>query len=133
MGPTLTSYHDMNQSPGTSMRMLSLNRPPRYHAESPGVRAIMAPPVATGIESAKMPRGPLTALMMFCSGSVRSALAQSTGGICGARSKRREAATRSCCEVPGGKLGRTWFCSPYSQAMNSICTAPPRYQFPCSV
>ena len=43
-----------------------------------------------------------------------------------------DARIRSACEVPGGNIGRTWFCSPYSQAMNSICTAPPRYQFPCS-
>ena len=46
-----------------------------------------------------------------------------------AGAKREQAGT---IEVLGGNMGRTWFCSPYSQVMNSICTAPPRYQLPCS-
>src|SRR5579871_4735101 len=51
LGPTDTSYHDMNQRPGMLIRMLSWKSPPRYHAGSFGARLIIAPPVATGIES----------------------------------------------------------------------------------
>ncbi len=70
--------------------------------------------------------------MRFVSGRTQNALAQSTGGLCCARSNDFEARMRSACEVPGGNIGRTWFCSPSSQSMKSICTAPPRYQLPCS-
>src|ERR1035437_753110 len=109
-GPTETSYHDMNQRPGTLMRMLSWKSPPRYHAGSFGARLIIAPPVATGMESAKIPFGPSTALMMSRSGSVQNAFDQSTGGLCSARSNDFERRTRSCCDVFGGNIGRTWFC-----------------------
>src|SRR5678816_4677087 len=76
-GPTDTSYHDMNHRPGMLIGMLSCHSPPRYQAGSLGARLIIAPPVATGIESAKMPRGPSTALMMSCSGRCQNAFAQS--------------------------------------------------------
>src|ERR671921_829761 len=44
-GPTDTSYHDMNQRPGVLTIMSSWNSPPRYQAESLGVRLIIAPRV----------------------------------------------------------------------------------------
>ena len=50
--------------------MLSCHRPPRYHAGSFGARWIIAPPVSTGIASAKMPCGPSTLLMMSCIGQM---------------------------------------------------------------
>src|SRR5512133_1625761 len=52
-GPTDTSYHDVNHSPGILMGMLSCHSPPLYHAGSLGARFIIAPPVGTGIASAK--------------------------------------------------------------------------------
>ena len=131
-GPTDTSYHDMNQSPGMLIGMVSCQRPPLYHAGSLGARFIIAPPVGTGIESAKMPCGPSTALMMSMVGSFQNAFAQSTGGRRCARSYDFDARINSSCVVPRGNIGRTWFCSPISQSMKSICTAPPRYQFPIS-
>src|SRR5215470_17900558 len=132
LGPTDTSYHDMNQKPGTLTFMLSFHKPPLYHAGSLGARSIIAPPVSTGMGSAKIPCGPSTAFKMSFSGRCARAFDQSTGGICCARSNDFETRIRSSCEVPGGNAGRTWFCSPYNQAIKSICTAPPRYQFPCS-
>ena len=131
-GPALTSYQDMNQSPGMLIGMSSCHSPPRRHAGSPGVRRIIAPPLATGIESAKMPCGPPTASRMFITGSVQNALLQSTGGRCCARSNDFDTRISSSCVVFAGNIGRTWFCSPISQSMNSICTAPPRYQLPIS-
>src|SRR5207248_8211354 len=91
-----------------------------------------APPVSTGILSAKIPGGPSTALMISFSGRCRRACDQSTGGNCCDRSKDFDARIKSSCEVFGGNIGRTWFCSPLIHAMNNICTAPPRYQLPCS-
>src|SRR5262249_15278867 len=132
LGPTETSYHDMNQNPGMLIFMLSCHSPPLYQAGSLGARVIMAPPVSTGMGSAKIPCGPSTALMMSFSGKCASALDQSTGGNCCARSNDFDTRITSSCDVVGGSMGRTWFCSPYNQAMNSICTAPPRYQLPCS-
>ena len=111
-GPTDTSYHDMNHSPGTFSGMLSCHSPPLVQAGSLGVRRTIAPPVGTPILSAKMPFGPSAAFRMSCIGSVHSILSQSTGGICGARSNRREAATRSSRLVSIGNCGRIWFCSP---------------------
>src|SRR5512140_2888611 len=105
-----TSYHVISHSPGTLIGMLSFHSPPLYHSGELGSRAIMLPPVGTGSGSAKIPCGPFTALMMSFSGKWRSALDQSTGGICGARSNMREAAIRFCCEVLGGNIGRTVFC-----------------------
>src|SRR5215831_13767235 len=132
LGPTDTSYHDMNQRPGTLIFMLSFHKPPLYHAESLGARWIIAPPVSTGMGSAKIPCGPSTAFKMSISGRCASAFDQSTGGNCWARSNDFDTRIRSSCEVPGANTGRTWFCSPYSQAIKSIWTAPPRYQLPCS-
>src|ERR1035437_6930868 len=86
-GPTDTSYHDMNQKPGTLIFISSCHKPPRYHAGSLGARLIMAPPVETSARSAKMPAGPPTDFMMSATGRCVSAFDQSTGGICGARSK----------------------------------------------
>src|SRR5690349_9400768 len=106
-GPTETSYHDMNHNPGMLIRMLSWNRPPRYHAGSFGARLIIAPPVATGIESAKIPFGPFTSLMMFSSGSVQNAFDQSTGGRCCARSNDIDSRTRSAWVALFGNVGRT--------------------------
>src|ERR1039458_7613359 len=51
-GPNDTSYHDMNQKPGTSIFISSCHNPPRYHAGSLGVRLIMAPPVGTSVRAA---------------------------------------------------------------------------------
>ena len=68
LGPMDTSYHDMNQKPGTLMGLSSCHNPPRYHAASLGVRLIIAPPVETSSRSAKIPCGPSTALIMSCSG-----------------------------------------------------------------
>src|SRR5579862_7615594 len=83
-GPVETSYQVMNQKPGTLMGIVSdCQRPPLRHAGSFGVRSIIAPPVGTGILSAKMPLGPSTAAMMSFSGRCASAVDQSTGGICG--------------------------------------------------
>src|SRR5260370_19698953 len=127
-----TSYQDMNQNPGTLMGMLSCHSPPRYHAGSLGARLIMAPPVETSMRSAKIPCGPSTAFMMSCSGRCCSALDQSTRGSCCARSNDFETRIKSSCDRFAGNIGRTWFCSPYSHATKSICTAPPRYQLPCS-
>ncbi len=87
--------------------MLSWNKPPRYHAGSFGARLIIAPPVATGIESAKMPCGPPTSFMMFSSGSVQNAFDQSTGGRCCARSNDMDSRTRSACVAFFGIIGRT--------------------------
>ena len=112
LGPVDTSYHDMNHRPGRFSGIVSCQRPPLYQAGSLGVRCIIAPPLSTGIRSAKIPRGPCTFFRMSCDGSVHSALLQSTGGMRGARSKSREAATRSACGVSRGNIGRTWFCSP---------------------
>src|SRR5262252_2463922 len=106
-GPIDTSYHDMNQKPGTLIFMLSWNRPPLYQAGSLGARLIIAPPVETGISSAKIPFGPSTAFRMSISGRCRSACDQSTGGGCWARSKDFEARIRSSCEASGGNIGRT--------------------------
>src|SRR5262245_7048535 len=112
LGPTETSYHDMNQNPGTLIFMLSCHSPPLYHAGSFGSRLIIAPPVETGILSAKMPRGPPTSLMMSMTGRCLSASAQFTGGICGARSNILDARINSSCDVFDGNIGRTWFCWP---------------------
>ncbi len=131
-GPTDTSYHDMNQSPGMLMGMDSCHNPPLYQAGSLGARFIIAPPVGTGMESAKMPCGPSTALMRSIVGRCQNALAQSTGGCRSARSNDFDARMRSSCDAFRGNIGRTWFCSPMIQSMKSICTAPPRYQFPIS-
>src|ERR1017187_4685360 len=43
-GPIDTSYHDMNQKPGTLIFISSCHNPPRYQPGSLGVRLIMAPP-----------------------------------------------------------------------------------------
>ena len=122
----------MNQNPGTLIVLSSCQSPPRYQAGSFGVRLIIAPPVATSMRSAKIPCGPSTALMMSISGRCQSAFDQSTGGNCCARSNDFDARIKSSWDVFGGNIGRAWFCSPYSHAMKSIWTAPPRYQFPCS-
>ena len=60
-----------------------------------------------GILSLKMPLGPSTAEMMSFSGRCSKALAQSMGGICGARSNIFEALMRSACEGSFGNMGRT--------------------------
>src|SRR5438309_1922183 len=112
-GPVETSYQVMNQKPGTLMGIVSdCQMPPLRHAGSFGVRSIMAPPVVSGILSEKMPLGPSILEMMSFSGKCSKALAQSTGGICGARSNIFEALMRSACDVLLGNMGRTWFCSP---------------------
>jgi hypothetical protein len=54
-GPTETSYHDMNQKPGTRMGLSSCHKPPWYQAGSFGARLIIAPPVSTAMSSAKIP------------------------------------------------------------------------------
>jgi hypothetical protein len=95
-----------------SIRMSSWYRPPRYQAGSFGVRLIIAPPVATGIESAKMPRGPSSAERRFCTGSVQKAFAQSTGGRRCAKSNDFDARISCSCVAFAGNIGRTWFCSP---------------------
>src|ERR1035438_2471684 len=74
-----TSYHDMNQKPGTLMGWSSCQSPPRYQAGSFGVRLIIAPPVETSIWSAKIPCGASTALRMSIFGRCVRAFAQSTG------------------------------------------------------
>src|SRR5688572_17279664 len=106
-GPAETSYHDMNQKPGILIFMLSWNRPPLYHAGSFGVRLIIAPPVGTGISSAKMPRGPSIALKISFTGKCLNAFDQSTGVDCCARSNHFDARTSSSCVVFGEKTGRT--------------------------
>src|SRR5580698_10297966 len=107
-GPVETSYQVMNQKPGTLMGMVSdCQMPPLRHAGSLGVRSIMAPPVVFGILSEKMPFGPSTAEMRSFSGRCSKALAQSMGGICGARSNIFEALINSFCVVPLGNIGRT--------------------------
>src|SRR5258705_11348487 len=112
-GPVETSYQVMNQKPGRLMGIVSdCQMPPLRHARSLGARSIMAPPVVLGILSAKIPLGPSTAEMMSFSGRCSKALAQSMGGICGARSNIFDALMRSACEVFLGNMGRTWFCSP---------------------
>src|SRR5688572_14501400 len=58
LGPTETSYHDINQNPGMLIFMLSCHSPPLYQPGSFGARSIIAPPVSTGIRSAKIPFGP---------------------------------------------------------------------------
>src|SRR5215471_17236189 len=90
-GPTETSYQDMNQKPGTLIFMPSCHSPPRYHAASLGALLIIAPPVETSARSAKIPAGPSTDFMMSATGRCFSASAQSTGGICGARSNSFDA------------------------------------------
>src|SRR5262245_50013099 len=78
-GPTDTSYHDMNQRPGTLIFILSWNNPPLYHAGSFGARWIIAPRVAIpGMESEKIPFGPSTFLMRSFSGRYQKFFAQST-------------------------------------------------------
>src|SRR5262245_66596945 len=79
LGPTDTSYHDMNQRPGTSIAMFSCHRPPLYQAGSFGVRRIIAPPVSTGIASAEVPGGRATAVRIFLYGTRQSDLLQATG------------------------------------------------------
>ena len=66
-------------------------------------RWIIAPPVSTGIASAKMPRGPSTFLMMSCVGRCHSAFDQSTGGRCCARSNDFDARIRSSLRRVGRK------------------------------
>src|SRR5258705_8955290 len=86
-GPVETSYQVMNQKLGTLIGMVSdCQMPPLRHAGSFGVRSIMAPPLVLGILSEKMPFGPSMFKMISCSGKCSNALAQSMGGICGARS-----------------------------------------------
>src|SRR5580698_9753392 len=107
-GPVETSYQVMNQKPGTLMGIVSdCQMPPLRHAGSLGVRSIMAPPVVLRILSEKMPFGPSIAEMMSSSGRCSKALAQSAGGIAGARSNIFEALMRSFCEVSFGNVGRT--------------------------
>src|SRR5215472_3641436 len=106
-GPTDTSYQDMNQNPGTLIFILSFHSPPLYQAGSLGVRRIIAPPVSTGMGSAKIPWGPSTAFRMSISGRWVRALDQSTGGNCCARSKDLDTRINSSCDVPGGNMGRT--------------------------
>src|SRR5436853_212842 len=96
----------MNQNPGTLIVMLSCHNPPLYQAGSFGVRSIIAPPVSTGMESAKTPCGPSTALMMSLTGRCRSACDQSTGGNCCDKSNDFEARIKSSCDVFGGNMGR---------------------------
>ena len=112
LGPIETSYHDMNQRPGTSSFMSSCQRPPLYQAGSFGARWTMRPPVVPGVGSAKIPCGASTAFRMSCTGRCQSAFSHWTGGSCCARSKAFEARIRSSCEVSFGNIGRTWFCSP---------------------
>src|SRR5215510_6167957 len=97
----------MNQNPGMLIFMLSCHNPPLYQAGSFGARSIIAPPVSTGILSAKIPRGPSTDFMMSFTGRYRSAFDQSTGGDCCARSKDFDARIRSSCDAFGGKVGLT--------------------------
>src|SRR5215831_451676 len=106
-GPTETSYQDINQNPGTLMFMLSCQRPPLSQAASLGARLIIAPPVATGIASAKIPFGPSTAFKMSISGKWRKAWDQSTGGGCCARSNDLDARIKSAWEALAGNIGRT--------------------------
>src|ERR1039457_5253909 len=106
-GPTDTSYHDMNQTPGVQMYIPPCHTPPRYQAGSLGARLIMAPPVETSARSANMPTGPPTLFMMSASGRCASAFAQSTGGIPGARSNSFDAWINSACDAPAGNIGRT--------------------------
>src|SRR6202795_1319593 len=107
-GPVETSYQVMNQKPGTFMAMVSdCQMAPFRPPGSFGVRSIMAPPVVLGILSEKMPLGPSMFEMISCSGKCSKALAQSMGGICGARSNIFEALMRSACDVFLGKVGRT--------------------------
>src|SRR4030095_8104769 len=107
-GPTDTSYQDINQNPGMLIFMLSCHNPPLYQAGSLGARSIIAPPVATGMRSAKIPFGPFAAFMMSFTGRTRSAFDQSTGGDCCARSNDFAARIKSSCDVPGGNIGRHW-------------------------
>src|SRR6266496_1637523 len=112
LGPTDTSYQDINQNPGMLIFMLSCHNPPLYQAGSFGARSIIAPPVATGMRSAKMPVGPPTAFIMSFTGRWRRAFDQSTGGNCWARSNDFDARINSSWDASGGNIGRTWFCSP---------------------
>src|SRR5579862_413184 len=98
----------MNQKPGMLIGMVSdCQMPPLRHAGSLGVRSIIAPPVVFGILSLKMPFGPSIEAKISFAGRCWNALAQSTGGICGARSNIFEALIRSACEVSLGNMGRT--------------------------
>src|ERR1700683_515939 len=76
-GPTDMSYHDIYQSPGTSIRMLSWYRPPLYPAGSFGVRCSIRPPPATAAESRNSPFGPSDSLNMSWIGSVQYTFDQS--------------------------------------------------------
>src|SRR3989442_3489575 len=102
-GPTDTSYHDMNQRPGTFSGMLSCQSPPLYHAGSFGSRWIIRPPVATGMASAKIPRGPSTFFKMSCTGRCQSAFDQSTGGRRRAQADHLVAPVRIGCGGVGGQ------------------------------
>src|SRR5579864_4322781 len=104
-GDTDTSYQLMNQRPGLLMAMLSFHRPPVYHAGSLGARAIMSPPVSTGIFVSKMPGGPPMELMMLSSGRCQSCADQSIGGICGAKSNILRASVMSACDVLAASSG----------------------------
>src|ERR1700756_1909708 len=107
-GPVETSYQVMNQKPGTLIGMVSdCQMPPLRHAGSFGERSIIAPPVVLGILSEKMPLGPSIFEMMSFSGRCSNAFAQSTGGICGARSNIFEVLMRSAWDVFFGNMGRT--------------------------
>src|SRR5258708_1315579 len=98
----------MNQKPGPLIGMVSdCQMPPLRHAGSFGVRSIMAAPVVLGILSAKMPLGPSIFEIISFSGRCSKALAQSMGGICGARSNIFEVLIRSAWEVFLGNMGRT--------------------------
>src|SRR5678816_813315 len=99
------SYSDVYQRPGTLIRMLSWYNAPLYHAGSLGSRWIILPPPGTGIESAKIPFGPPTDLMMSCNGRCQYALFQSTGGRCAARSQAFDSRIRSSWDVFGGNIG----------------------------
>src|ERR1035437_8399495 len=105
-GPMDTSYHERTKNQGTLMGCSSCHKPPLYQAGSLGVRLIIAPPVSTGILSAKLPCGPSTALIISITGRCCSALDQSMGGNCCARSNAFEARIKSSCEVFGGNIGR---------------------------
>src|SRR3981189_783212 len=98
----------MNQKPGTLIGMVSdCQMPPLRHAGSFGARSIMAPPVVFRLLSENTPLGPSILEMMSFSGRCSKALAQSMGGICGARSNIFEALMRSACDVFLGNMGRT--------------------------
>ena len=92
--------------------MSSCQSPPLYQAGSLGARWIIAPPVGTGMGSAKMPVRAVDRLQDVLHGQVAQRLVPVHRGQLLGEVEGLRGADRSSWGVSRGNIGRTWFCSP---------------------